>query len=586
MKQIESLRKTLSVSSRHSLSLSKRLMISLVMLMVLVAIAISSAVFVVFKNNTEDDLQENGGRHIEQLRYEILSWIEPHAQMVEDACSTVITFENMPYAGFLPMLKRTMDANEDISGFYYCTKEDIHAGGMFVSADGWVPGEDYNPYQRGWWLGAIATDGFYTTDPYLDMITNKIVVSVCRQVKNDSGKLLGVVGLDIFIARLSEIVASKKISDNGKTLLINSEGLYITDEDPEAVMNKNLFEEIPGLKQHREEILNNEKTMTLDNSSDLYFASTKFKGRDWILVSYGPISDIYTPIYKFLRVMVVISLISVLVAIGIAFLISRSIVKPIQKITDSLNDAADQVTTSSGHVADASQNLASGTSEQAAAVEETSASLNEIATMTKSSADSAGEADRLMKETNDVVVGADRSMAQLIDAMVQISNSSEETFKIIKSIDEIAFQTNLLALNAAVEAARAGEAGAGFAVVADEVRNLAMRATGAARSTTDLINDTTKKVQFGAEVAEESNQAFKKVAESAVKISALISEIATSSIEQAENIEQINQAVSEMDTVIQQNAATSEESSASAEEMQTQSEEMKKLVKEILRVIA
>lgn len=585
MKKIVSHLKPNAFLSWRSMSLSKRLIISLVLLVALVAVVTSSAMFIAFKHNAENDLEKYGRRYIEQLKYEILSWIEPQSQMVEDVRNTVLTFPDMPPDSYLPMLTRLMDANKDIADIYYCTKQDIHAGGRFVSADGWAPGKEYNPHVRGWWLGAVASSDLFYEAPYLDMNSKEIVVTMSRRVDDDSGRLLGVVGLDIFITRLSEIVAAKKISTNSKTLLINGEGLYISHEDPEAVMVESLFE-IPELEDYKAEILNSESTMVLDDKSNLYFASVKFEGRDWILVSYGPLSDVYAHIYNFIRVVIGISLTLIIIAVALAFLVSRSIVKPVHVITDALNEAANQVAFSSGHVADASLNLASGTSEQAAAVEEASASLNEIATMTKSSADSAGEADRLMKETDEVVVGADQSISQLIDAIVQISKSSEETFKIIKSIDEIAFQTNLLALNAAVEAARAGEAGAGFAVVADEVRNLAMRATNAARSTTDLINDTTEKVKLGAGIAEESNQAFKKVASSAEKISTLISEIATSSVQQAEGIEQINQAVSEMDSVIQQNAATSEESSAAAEEMKSQAEGMKRMVAEILRVIA
>ena len=137
--------------------------------------------------------------------------------------------------------------------------------------------------------------------------------------------------------------------------------------------------------------------------------------------------------------------------------------------------------------------------------------------MTKQNADNAGQANSLMSGTKQVVATANESMGRLTESMGEITRASEETSKIIKTIDEIAFQTNLLALNAAVEAARAGEAGAGFAVVADEVRNLAMRAADAAKNTANLIEGTVKKVKDGSDLVSQTNEAFQQVAGSSAK---------------------------------------------------------------------
>ncbi|MCU0593759.1 MAG: cache domain-containing protein, partial [Desulfobacterales bacterium] len=166
-----------------------------------------------------------------------------------------------------------------------------------------------------------------------------------------------------------------------------------------------------------------------------------------------------------------------LAALAIVLVVSlvftrRSITRPVTRIVSGLNEGADQVASAAAQISSTSQLLAAGASEQAASIEETSASLEEMASMTHRNADNARLADGLMKEARKVVAQAKDSMSQMCRSMDDITKASEETSKIIKTIDEIAFQTNLLALNAAVEAARAGEAGAGFAVVADEVRNL------------------------------------------------------------------------------------------------------------------
>jgi methyl-accepting chemotaxis protein len=169
--------------------------------------------------------------------------------------------------------------------------------------------------------------------------------------------------------------------------------------------------------------------------------------------------------------------------------------------------------------------------------------------------------------------------------MEEISKASEETSKIIKTIDEIAFQTNLLALNAAVEAARAGEAGAGFAVVADEVRNLALRAADAAKNTADLIEGTVKKVKDGGELVAKTSEAFTEVAKSSSKVGELVGEIAAASQEQSKGIDQVNVAVNQMDKITQQNAANAEESASASEEMNAQAEQMKGVVQELVAIV-
>ena len=206
-----------------------------------------------------------------------------------------------------------------------------------------------------------------------------------------------------------------------------------------------------------------------------------------------------------------------------------------------------------------SQSLSEAASEQAASLEETSSSLEEMTSMTRQNAGNAAEANRLMGIAREVIQKADGSMGELTGSMKEITRSSEETQKIVKTIDEIAFQTNLLALNAAVEAARAGEAGAGFAVVADEVRNLALRAAEAAKSTSGLMEDIVRKVKNGRNLVGVTDGAFKEITDSSLKVVNLIGEIATASQEQSQGIEQVNKAVAEMNSVTQQTAAGAEE---------------------------
>ncbi|MCC6491193.1 MAG: MCP four helix bundle domain-containing protein [Candidatus Hydrogenedentes bacterium] len=273
--------------------------------------------------------------------------------------------------------------------------------------------------------------------------------------------------------------------------------------------------------------------------------------------------------------------VGVVVSIILAFLITRSITGPIRRIIEGLTTGSDQTASAAGQVAQSSQSMAEGASEQASSLEETSASLEEMTSMTKQNADNAAQAKNLAAAANASADKGAESMGKMSQAIDDIKKSSDETAKIIKTIDEIAFQTNLLALNAAVEAARAGDAGKGFAVVAEEVRNLAQRSAEAARNTSSMIEGSVKNAENGVQISREVAEALNEIAEAARKVNSLVAEIAVASNEQSQGIEQVNTAVAQMDQVTQRNAASSEESASAAEELSAQAEEMRRMVNEL-----
>ncbi len=267
------------------------------------------------------------------------------------------------------------------------------------------------------------------------------------------------------------------------------------------------------------------------------------------------------------------------------YISSSSIVKNLNKIIEQLKKSSGSIANASSEISSSSQAVASGASEQAASLEETSASMEETTSTIKANADNAQQADQLMRQAKEVTNTASASMQELLVSMTDISRASEETSKIIKNIDDVAFQTNLLALNAAVEAARAGEAGAGFAVVADEVRDLALRSTEAAKNTAQLIESTIEKVKNGEKIANNSTETFNKVADSTNKVSELVNEISIASQEQTHGVEQINHTLAEMENVTQANAASAEESAAASEEMKFQATQLEEIVDSLKNII-
>lgn len=253
----------------------------------------------------------------------------------------------------------------------------------------------------------------------------------------------------------------------------------------------------------------------------------------------------------------------------------RLILSELSSIMSDIDNESAQVLNGSNQMAEGSQSLADGTTRQASAIEEISATISEVSTQIAGTAQNASDAGRLSQQTQDKVNEQDAEIQNMVSAMSDISATSQEIEKIIKTIEDIAFQTNILALNAAVEAARAGDAGKGFAVVADEVRNLSGKSDEAAKSTSSLIRAAIEAVENGSRIATATAESMKEVKQMSAQTAELITRIAAASAEQNESINQITAGIEQISQVIQTNSATAEETAASCEELSGQSKMLK-----------
>jgi methyl-accepting chemotaxis protein len=363
------------------------------------------------------------------------------------------------------------------------------------------------------------------------------------------------------------------ISQKARTLaeeLKKSVSLYISGMEP-------MIAEYSKTSSLVEEFLPS-KDETIEASGDFYQASV-----DAGLENTENVSST-------LRASILILLIGLVVSIAIMFIVVNLVVleytvKHIDEVVDGISLGAEHVASASGEIAGAALGMAGGANKQVSGLSNISSLLGNITNMAKRTVDNARSADTLVMDSVEKAKASQEAMTRLEDAVVEIQNSSNETAKILKDIDEIAFQTNLLALNAAVEAARAGEAGKGFAVVAEEVRNLAQRSAESAKKTAGMIEESQKSSSRGVTLAKETSEVIGTITDASNKIAAIVSEITAHAEEQAAGVLQIGAAVNSMETITHSTASSSEQLAASSEELGSQALLMNDLVGDLIGVV-
>ncbi|MBP8696152.1 MAG: Cache 3/Cache 2 fusion domain-containing protein [Syntrophobacterales bacterium] len=422
-------------------------------------------------------------------------------------------------------------------------------------------------------------------DMVLAKTTGKPVLPFCVPIVKD-GKFIGAIATIMTTDALSARFAEMKVGKTGYASVINREGMVMIHPKAEAVFKLDVSK--LGEMKDLWALVKSEKAGLAAytyNGAKKIAAVSPVQINGWAALTVMDLDEATAGAREMRNVLALAGTLLLAVSAVLTLLFARAISDPVARAANEIREAAEQVSSAASQVASTSQHLAEGASEQASSLEETSASMEEMSSMTMQNADNLQSANSLMGATKGAVAKAEGSMRELVRSMDAIQEASEETGKIIRTIDEIAFQTNLLALNAAVEAARAGEAGAGFAVVAGEVRNLAMRAAESAKMTATLIETTTARVREGSALVTKTTDAFTELNLNAEKVSGLVAEIAAASQEQARGIEQVGSAIAEMDKVVQQTAANAEESASASEELNAQAGQMQAVAGTLMRIV-
>ena len=480
---------------------------------------------------------------------------------------------------------------------------------------------DVDPTTRPFYKQAVEAGRLTLTEPYIAHTSRKLVVTFAHPIF-DNGTLKGVIGADILLDTVSANVNAIHPTPASSAFLVNQNGVIIAHPDAKLSM-KPATDLAPGLTA---DALNglasaSQPLLVKIDGADKLLHAEKINGTDWELVIALDQSDATAGMHALART----DFISLLIVALVATLLIGALTAPpfkrlslardamekigsgsgdltkrlpaagndevaaiassfnlfVDKMTSVLieiRDSSESVKNAAAEISQGNQDLSARTEQAASSLQQTAASMEEIHGTVRQTAESANHANRLASTASRVASRGGVMVAEVVATMEAISDSSGKIAAIIGVIDGIAFQTNILALNAAVEAARAGEQGRGFAVVAGEVRTLAQRSAQAAKEIKQLITDSLSKVDSGTQLVSTAGDAMREIVDSVQRVSNTIAEITVATSEQSTGIGQVNQAVTQLDEVTQQNAALVEESSAAADFLKEQSFKLVKVV--------
>ncbi len=482
---------------------------------------------------------------------------------------------------------------------------------------------DPKPGANDWYDIPKRTGKVFFTEPYAYPVQGKDVpmASLVAPIMID-GQFRGTASADFMLTRLGDILADMKTIEGGRLSLVSAGGLYASNPDP-ALLGKQASD-IPaaGLDAIRA----GQPYAYTDQQDMVHLLQPLLLHPDiapWAVKMSFPHAVATAAARELLTYTLLVSLLCAVAASLVLVTVLNRLMRPLRALGDAMTgmasgdadlgarlevrgndelaaigggfnafvakihsvlarvrESSDSVATASTQIRQGNADLSARTEQQASALQQTAATMEQLTSTVRQNADNAQQANQLAARASEVASRGGAVVSQVVDTMASINHSSRKVVDIISVIDGIAFQTNILALNAAVEAARAGEQGRGFAVVASEVRNLAQRSAAAAREIKELIGNSVGEVEAGSALVAQAGTTMDEVVASVRRVSEIVGEISAASGEQSNGIVQVNQAITQMDGVTQQNAALVEQAAAAAESLQQQAATLVALVGE------
>ena len=592
----------------------KRIRVGLVWRLLAAMLAVSllplAVLGLTMREQSQQDLERAAKKELslqlEGAGDQILEYIDKHVQVLRTAAA-MPAFVSMDAARQTPMILAIEASQKDLSIVQTVTPD----GFSVARADG--VRSDLS--DREWFKQALkGADPAYQT--LFSRTTGRPALALGVPIRRD-GEIVGVLGGALELEKITNKVGSIKVGRTGFAWLVDSAGMVMAHPDQEKVKQRVSLADDPVVVRARAGATDASELL---QDGKRWLATQRTTPQGWVLALQMEEREALASVLQSNRLFLAVGGGAVIVVLITAFLMARAVTRPVVRLAvllqrlangdltveqfnakrrDELGDmgrafdhmvedlrgvitrcamASEQLSALSEQMNGGSQDVAQSALEQASALQEVSASMQQMVAMTKQNAASAKEAQSLTNQTSSSAARGTANISRLAEAMDKIKTSSQQTAKIVATIDEIAFQTNLLALNAAVEAARAGEAGRGFAVVAEEVRNLAMRSAEAARTTAELVEQASQNADTGVAIKQEVLGSFSEIHEQVKTVNEVMSEIVASSEQQSEGIDQVTSAVEQMNEATQRTAAMAEEAASAAEELSRQSVELQNLV--------
>ena len=560
---------------------------------IIMLLIIIISVSILFNGQYSRRFQNSNQQAMEYISNDVNMWLDSVVFVVSVISDSVRHIDDS--AKIFEMFKDVESTDNSIKNVYFVSTVPYKDGGeMIITFE--IP-SDFDQTTRPWYKNAIKNpDDVVMTEPYVDIVSGNIVVTVAKAVLEDNGTLLGVVGADIVLTEINTILERYKNSGNTMDLMIAySDGQYMTHKNINYIMNKdyNVFDTIKD-DSIKQKMLGRDYFFEYSNE---YFYSSKKLKTGWYVLDFGK-NDIVIGQLKRLFIILVFATSFIFIC---QYLLVTLVVVPLTKVLKQAGDNMKEM--SNGNFAikldekskrrrdevgllasstddmknslsgilyeiqinsqsinslmqrmhQGNENLASRTENQSSSLEEVASSIEEMSAAIKQTSDNAKTAEEDSIKVKAVAHSGVQIVKETIINMQDIYEASKKISDITTVIENIAFQTNILALNAAVEAARAGEQGRGFAVVASEVRNLAINSSNSAKDITNLINDAVSKIEYGREASEKSGVLLEETETIVNKVADFLSDISISIIEQSKGIEQINEAVINLNDITQEN---------------------------------